>query len=87
MGNPTGRHDWIENPAGLGTLPHPAAAAGLMVMSNAYFASEWSTLEHHTLLFRDPTNAQRRFIPLLIEDCNLPDVIAQYDKTIGRDYE
>src|SRR5574342_734262 len=50
----------------------------LMVMSQAYFASEWSTLEHHTLLFRDPTNAQRRFIPLLIEDCKLPDVIAQF---------
>jgi hypothetical protein len=49
-----------------------------MVMSHAYFASEWSTLEHHTLLFRDPTNAQRRFIPLLIEDCKLPDVIAQF---------
>jgi len=49
-----------------------------MIMSNAYFASEWSTLEHHTLLFRDPTNAQRRFIPLLIEDCKLPDVIAQF---------
>ncbi len=38
----------------------------LMVMSAAYFASEWSTLEHQTLLFRDPTNAQRRFILLLI---------------------
>jgi len=49
----------------------------LMVMSSAYFASEWSTLEHHTLLFRDPTNAQRRFIPLLIENCKLPDVITQ----------
>jgi len=59
MGNPTGRHDWIKDLAGLGALAHPAAA-GLMVMSNAYFASEWSTLKHHTLLFHDPTNAQRR---------------------------
>ncbi len=32
----------------------------LMCMSEAYFASEWATLEHHTLLFRDPTNEQRR---------------------------
>jgi WD40 repeat protein len=50
----------------------------LMCMSQAYFDSEWTTLEHHTLLFRDPTNAHRRFIPLLIEDCTLPDIIAQF---------
>lgn len=43
----------------------------LMLMSSAYFASEWSTLEHHTLLFRDPTNAPGRFIPLLVEGCKL----------------
>jgi small GTP-binding protein len=50
----------------------------LMCMSRAYFDSEWATLEHHTLLFRDPTNAHRRFIPLLIEDCTMPDIIAQF---------
>jgi WD40 repeat protein/transcription elongation factor Elf1 len=50
----------------------------LMCMSPAYFASDWGKLEHHTLLFRDPTNAQRRFIPLLIKDCSPPDIIAQF---------
>ncbi len=50
----------------------------LMCMSPAYFKSEWVKLEHHTLLFRDPTDAQRRFIPLLIVDCDPPDVIAQF---------
>jgi hypothetical protein len=50
----------------------------LMCMSHAYFDSEWATLEHHTLLFRDPTNEKRRFIPLLIEDCAMPDIIAQF---------
>ena len=50
----------------------------LMCMSRAYFDSEWTTLEHHTLLFRDPTNEKRRFIPLLIEDCAMPDIIAQF---------
>jgi WD40 repeat protein len=50
----------------------------ILCMSPAYFDSEWGTLEHHTLLFRDPTDAQRRFIPLLIEDCTPPDVIAQF---------
>ncbi|MEA3283125.1 MAG: toll/interleukin-1 receptor domain-containing protein [Euryarchaeota archaeon] len=48
----------------------------LMCMSGAYFDSEWTTLEHHTLLFRDPTNAQRRFIPLLVEDCTRPDIMS-----------
>jgi GTPase SAR1 family protein/myo-inositol-hexaphosphate 3-phosphohydrolase len=47
-------------------------------MSSAYFSSEWGKLEHLTLLFRDPTNVQRRFIPLLMEDCKLPDIIAQF---------
>ena len=50
----------------------------IMCMSPAYFGSEWGTVEHQTLLFRDPTNAQRRFIPLLIEDCTRPDIIAQF---------
>jgi hypothetical protein len=50
----------------------------LMCMSPAYFASDWGKLEHLTLLFRDPTNAKRRFIPFLIEDCKPPDIIAQF---------
>jgi hypothetical protein len=50
----------------------------LMCMSPAYFDSEWGTLEHHTLLFRNPTNSQRRFIPILITECSLPDIIAQF---------
>ncbi|MDD4446482.1 MAG: TIR domain-containing protein [Methanothrix sp.] len=50
----------------------------LMCMSPDYFTSEWGRLEHLTLLFRDPTNVLRRFIPLLIEDCKPPDIIAQF---------
>jgi len=50
----------------------------LMCMSPNYFGSEWGTLEHQTLIFRDPTNAQRRFVPLLIEDCTPPDIIKQF---------
>jgi len=50
----------------------------LMCMSPAYFESEWGRLEHHSMLFRDPTNAQRRFIPLLLQDCTQPDIIAQF---------
>ena len=50
----------------------------LMCMSPDYFASDWGRMEHLTLLFRDPTNAERRFIPLLIAECRPPDVIAQF---------
>lgn len=50
----------------------------LMCMSPAYFESEWGKLEHYTLLFRDPTNLHRRFIPFLIENCTPPDIIAHF---------
>ena len=40
----------------------------ILVMSASAFASEWVTLERHTALFRDPTNAKRRFIPLRLDD-------------------
>jgi hypothetical protein len=52
----------------------------LMCMSPAYFASDWGRMEHLTLLFRDPTNAQRRLIPLLIAECKPPDIIAQFSR-------
>ena len=50
----------------------------LMCMSPNYFKSEWGKLEHLSLLFRDPTNTQRRFIPILIADCERPNIIAQF---------
>jgi CheY-like chemotaxis protein len=50
----------------------------VLLMSKAAFASDWVALERHTLLFRDPTNRNRRFIPVLIEDCQIPDLIAQF---------
>ena len=57
----------------------------LMCMSKAYFASDWTSLEHQTLLFRDPTNKDRRFIPVLLEDADPPDVIAQFAYIDWRD--
>jgi formylglycine-generating enzyme required for sulfatase activity len=48
----------------------------LMCMSPSYFDSVWGSMEHLTIIFRDPTNMQRRLIPLLIEDCTRPDFIA-----------
>jgi WD40 repeat protein len=49
-----------------------------MCMSPDYFASDWGRMEHLTLLFRDPTNAEQRFIPLLMAECQPPDIIAQF---------
>lgn len=40
----------------------------VLVMSAHAFASDWVTLERHTALFRDPTNQQRRFVPLRLDD-------------------
>ncbi len=55
-----------------------AARAQVLCLSPAALGSEWVTLERSTVLFRDPTNAGRRFIPLLLADCDLPDVLRRY---------
>lgn len=47
-------------------------------MSQNAFASEWVTLERHTALFRDPTNAERRFIPLRLDDAEITDMLKQF---------
>ena len=50
----------------------------VLIMSEAAFNSEWVTLERHTALFRDPTNLQRRFIPLRLDDCEIKDSLKQF---------
>ena len=64
--------DWVIQP---GDAIGMAIARGVeksrtlvMCMSPDYFESEWGKLEHHSTLFRDPTNAKRRFLPLLIKE-------------------
>jgi len=47
-------------------------------MSKNAFDSDWVTLERQTAIFRDPTNKQRRFIPVLIEKCKIPEMLAQF---------
>ena len=41
----------------------------VLCLSPAALGSDWVGLEHNTALFRDPTNAGRRFIPILLADC------------------
>ncbi|HEX3530270.1 MAG TPA: toll/interleukin-1 receptor domain-containing protein [Thermoanaerobaculia bacterium] len=55
-----------------------AARVQVLCLSQAALGSEWVALERSTVLFRDPTNADRRFIPLLLADCELPDALRRY---------
>jgi small GTP-binding protein len=50
----------------------------ILVMSANAFASDWVMLERHTVLFRDPTNKERRFIPLRLDDSEINDTLKQF---------
>src|SRR3954452_5059438 len=50
----------------------------VLCLSPAALSSDWVGLERSTVLFRDPSNAGRRFIPLLLADCDLPDTLRRY---------
>jgi SAM-dependent methyltransferase len=50
----------------------------VLCLSPAALGSDWVGLERSTTLFRDPSNAGRRFIPLLLTDCDLPDTLRQF---------
>jgi SAM-dependent methyltransferase len=74
--------DWIVKP---GDDIYLAVERGLetartqvLCLSAAALGSQWVTLERSTVLFRDPTNAGRRFIPLLLSECELPDALRRY---------
>lgn len=47
----------------------------VLIMSPHAFGSDWVGLERTTVMHRDPMNKERRFIPLLLEDCDMPDTI------------
>ncbi|MCX7113883.1 MAG: TIR domain-containing protein [Proteobacteria bacterium] len=50
----------------------------ILCLSDNAIGSDWVGLERSTALFRDPSNAARRFIPLLLADCELPDTLRRY---------
>jgi len=56
----------------------------LCITPNA-LASGWVALERSAAIHRDPGNEGRRFIPLLLEDCELPDTIRRYKYVDFRD--
>ena len=59
-------------------IPHPLLYEGLeqsrvllLCLSPNALASGWVALERSTAIHRDPANEGRRFIPLLLADCEL----------------
>lgn len=50
----------------------------VLAMSSNTFGSDWVTLERHTALFRDPSNRHRRFIPVRLDNVNIPDTLKQF---------
>ena len=57
----------------------------LLCLSPAALASDWVALERSTTIHRDPANTGRRFIPLLLADCELPDTLRRYKNVDFRD--
>ena len=55
-----------------------ASRTQVLCLSPAALGSDWVTLERSTVLFRDSSNADRQFIPLLLADCELPDTLRRY---------
>ena len=56
----------------------------VLCLSPAALGSDWVGLERSTVLFRDPANAGRRFIPLLLADCKLPDTLRAKVRALPR---
>ena len=52
----------------------------ILCLSPSAVGSDWVALERSTVLFRDPANKKRRFTPLLIVDCDIPDALRRYKR-------
>lgn len=61
-------------------VEHGLEAARVLVLclSEHALASDWVKMERSTVLFRDPSNKGKRFIPLLLDDCKLPDALRRF---------
>jgi tetratricopeptide (TPR) repeat protein len=54
------------------------ARVQVLCLSPAALGSGWVRMERSTVLFRDPSNVDRRFVPILLADCTLPDTLRRY---------
>ncbi|HWM91967.1 MAG TPA: toll/interleukin-1 receptor domain-containing protein [Thermoanaerobaculia bacterium] len=50
----------------------------VFLMSSSSLGSDWTGFERRARQFRDPLNRERRFIPVLLEDCKLPEALASF---------
>ena len=50
----------------------------ILFMSPHAFDSDWVGLERSTAIFRDPANRNKRFLPVLLTDCEIPDPIHRF---------
>lgn len=57
----------------------------ILVMSERAHKSDWVKLERNTTLYRDPTNAERRFVPLRLDDTPVKDTLRQFSYVDWRD--
>lgn len=57
----------------------------VLCLSPAALASEWVGMERSSSLFRNPSNSDRRFIPLLLESCQPPATVQRFKYLDFRD--
>lgn len=74
--------EWVIKP---GDEIYPAIEQGLkqsrtlvLCVSSAALESEWVGMERSSALFRNPSNSERRFIPVLLEACKPPETLRRY---------
>jgi hypothetical protein len=81
--------DWVIQP---GDDIYAAIEDGLehsriqiLCLSQPANESDWVKLERNTRLFQDPQNKERRFIPVLLEDCQMPATLRRLKHVDWRD--
>lgn len=50
----------------------------VLCMSAHAFGSDWVTLEHQAIRFKDPVNRQLRLLPLRLDDAEIKGSLAQF---------
>lgn len=50
----------------------------VLCLSSAAVGSDWLRLESTSALFRDPSRKDRRFVPLLLESCDVPETVRRF---------
>ena len=81
--------EWVIQPGDeiYNAIEHGLEYARTLVLclSQQSLASDWVKLERNTAIFRDPMNKERRFVPVLLDECKLPDTLRRYAYVDWRD--